>query len=338
MKALKILFTIILFVCSYFGAQALVGSVEVSFAIAALPTQKIVFMTALREEYYKFDTWLEEATDLSAFVDDGQTLRFPEGGADPEVYVDRTTDIDSVEPAETVYNEELSYYDSQNYKIRNITNHALPYNKIQFYTRKSAEAIRKQEIKDAAYNYAPVDDATPFRIIISTTGPLVNGLRQLTLSDVLSLARQLDNAGFPAEGRNLVLPSDMWWDLVENNDILKGQLERQKNDGMIMPMIVKYYGFKIHKSFTDNAEVGYDTVNNVKAPQGSVITGDIVPAGFVFCSTEVYRAAGVFEMFMLEKAKNPTGRADEFGFAHRFKAGFDKSAQRYSAMIYQAKS
>jgi hypothetical protein len=299
-------------------------------------TQQIVFIRSLQEEYGKIDTWLDEAQDLSCFVVDGQTLRFPEGGAEPAVYVNRTSDIDSVEPSEAIYDVALNYYDSQNYKIRNIHLHALPYDKIAYYTQKSSEAIRKKEIADAAFAFAPQSSGSK-RIILPTTGPARNGLKSLALKDVVTFARALDGASFPDLGRNLVLPSDMWWDLVENNDILKAQLSYQQSNGVVNPLIVEYYGFKIHKSTMGNL-VSYDVTSSEKASQGAVISGNVVPAGFVFISTEVFRAGGAFEMFRTPRQNNPTGRADEFGFAHRFKADFNKSAQRYSAMIYQDKA
>lgn len=319
-----------------FGGGSLVG---VGMLMAAPPvvldTQQIVFMRSLQEEYVKIDTWLKEAQDLSEFVEDGQTLKFPEAGAAPAVYKNRTTDIDSVEPSETTYDVSLDYYDSQNYKMRNINMHALPYNKIQYYTKKSAESIVLKEINDAAYAFAPADAGNK-RIIIPTSGPARAGLKSLTLEDVLNLARILDKHGFPG-GRNLVLPSDLWWDLVENNSILKAQLGMQANNGVINPSVVEYYNFKIHKA-SDNSLVAYDIAAGAKAAQGALITGDVVPAGFVFCKEEVFYAGGAFEMFMVNKSNNPTGRATEFGFAHRSKSDFTKDAQRYSAMIYQAKS
>lgn len=318
------------------GYNLLGGGGITSFAApVVLSTQQIVFMRSLQEEYSKIDTWLNEAQDLSSFVVDGQTLRFPEAGSAPAVYKNRTTDIDSVEPTETTYDVSLDYYDSQNYKMRNINMHALPFDKVSYYTKKSADAIKLKEVNDAAYAFAPADAGNK-RIIIPTTGAARNGLKMLTLNDVIDLARALDNAGFPELGRNLVLPADMWWDLVQNNDILKAQLSYQQNTGIINPNIVNYYGFKIHKA-TSNSLIGYDLTTSKKAAQGAVITGNVVPAGFVFVSTEVFRAGGAFEMFFLEKAKNTTGRADEFGFAHRFKADFNKNGQRYSAMLYQAK-
>lgn len=332
------MFAMLLVAASMYTAHAM--SADVGAYLAApvvLPAQKIAFMTSLKEEYDKLDTWLSKATDLSSFVDQGQTLRFPEAGAAPVVYKNRTTDVDSVEVEETVFDVSLDVYDSQNYKMRNINMHALPYEKIGYYTNLSAKAIMKKEVQDAAYAFAPAT-AGGKRIIVPTTGAARSGLKMLTLEDVLGLARSCDSSGFPEDGRNLVLPSDSWWDLVQNNEILKAQLQYQVNNGVINPSMVNYYGFEIHKSFGSNAQVAYDITASAKAAQGALITGNVVPAGFVFCASEVFRAGGTFDMYMIDKANNPIGRADEFGFSHRFKADFDKSAQRYSAMIYHAKS
>ena len=308
----------------------------VSLAIAPLATQKAVFLNSLKEEYEKIDTWLANAEDLSAFVVDGQTIKFPEGGADPAVYKNRTTDVDSVEPTETVYSEDLDVYDSQNYKIRNIYLHALPFDKVQFYTRKSADSIVKKEIADAAYAFAPMQAGTK-SIVMATTGDAADGFKMLTLADVLTLARTADRMQMPEGNRNLVLPSDWWWDLVNNNEILKGQLKYQQNTGVIDPKIVNYYGINIHKSLGDKLGLGYDTNTSKKAAQGAAITGTVCPAALFFCGQEVYRAGGQFEMFYKDKSVNTDGRAYEFGFQHRFKAGHQMSNDRYCGLLYKAK-
>lgn len=319
------------------GADAQLDVPEgVCLAIAPLATQKAVFLNSLKEEYEKIDTWLEKAEDLSAFVVDGQTIKFPEGGADPAVYKNRTTDVDSVEPTETVYSEDLDVYDSQNYKIRNIYLHALPFDKVQFYTRKSADSIVKKEIADAAYTFAPTQAGTK-SIVMATTGDAADGFKMLTLADVLTLARQADRMQMPEGNRNLVLPSDWWWDLVNNNEILKGQLKYQQNTGVIDPKIVNYYGINIHKSLGDKLGLGYDTNTSKKAAQGAAITGTVCPAALFFCGQEVYRAGGQFEMFYKDKSVNTDGRAYEFGFQHRFKAGHQMSNDRYCGLLYKAK-
>lgn len=315
--------------------KAIGGGVTLAMPPVVLDTQKIVFLRSLKEEYEAIDTWLSEAEDLSSFVEDGQTLVFPEAGAAPAVYKNRVIDIDDVEPEETTHQVSLDVYDSQNYKIRNIYLHALPFDKVQHYTKKSSDAIVKQEIEDAAHAFTPAS-AGHKRIVIPTTGLGRNGFKMMRLEDVVTLARALDYHEFPTSGRNLVLPSDMWWDLVNNNAILKGQLERVPLNGIIKPLVVEYYGIKIHKS-EQKLNVGYNVSTSLKAPQGTIITGDVVPAGFLFIKTSVFRASGMFDMFRAVKSQNTKGRAEEFGFQHRFKADFQMNEQRYSAIVYAAK-
>lgn len=307
----------------------------VSLALTPLATQKSVFLTSLKEEYEKIDTWLNNAEDLSSFVTDAQEIKFPEGGADPAVYKNRTTDVDSVEPTETVYSESLDVYDSQNYKIRNIWLHALPFEKVQYYTRKSADSIVKKELADAAYNFAPMQ-AGKKTIVMATSGAAdASGLKQMTLGDVMNLAKKADAMQMPEGERVLVLPSDWWWELVSSNDILKAQMSYQQNNGVIDPKVVNYYGIKIEKSYGDSLGLGYDTSTSKKAAQGATITGTVKPAALFFCGQEVYRAGGQMEMFYTDKSSDPVGRAYTFGFQHRFKAGHQMSGDRYTGLIYK---
>jgi hypothetical protein len=307
-------------------------------AAPTLPTQKIVFLQSLKEEYKSIDTWLNAVEDLSSFVEDGQTLVFPEAGAAPVVYKNKTSDIDAVEPKETAHKEELDVYDSQNYKLRNVYLHALPYDKIQHYTKKSANSIMEKELADAYYNFAP-ESAGAKKIILPATGAAVGGFKTLILEDIIAFAKAADNAEFPegASIRNLVLPSDMWWSLVNSNQILKGQLERAPLNGVINPVAVEYYGITIHKSLGNKYGLGWNASTNEKAPQGAAISGDICPAALFFCKNQVFKAGGSMEMFYQEKSSNTAGRAFEFGFQHRFKAGFQMNDQKYSGLIYLAK-
>lgn len=332
-KLIRFLFVVFALIVA--GVSFAAGETGMLYAAPAvvLDTQTMVWLRALKSEYEAIDTWLSEAEDLSSFVSQGQTLVFPEGGSDPAVYVNRTTDVDNVEPTEAAFEVALDVYDSQNYKVRNIHMHALPFDKIQFYTRKSADAIVKKEIEDAAYAFTPVN-AGAKRIVIGTSGAESAGLKMLVLNDVIKLARACDAAAFPKAGRNLVLPADMWWDLVETNPILKGQLERQPQNGVILPRLVEYYGFKIHKS-EQPLGLAYDADASEKAPQGTIIAGDVVPCGFMFVSSSVFRASGQLLMFSKQLLQNTDGRAHEFGFQHRFKAGYQMSGQRYSALLYK---
>lgn len=344
MKKILTLLSIVvltLFACveAYCGSHGAVLGSLIATGPVTLSTQKITFLTSLKEEYEKIGTWLDEAEDLTVFVEDGQTLVFPEGGADPDVYTNKTDDVDSVEPQETTHKVELNVYDSQNYKIRNIHLYALPFTKIQFYTKKSAESIKKKQLKDAAYAFAPSAAGNKI-IIIPTTGTenVATGMKAMRLEDIQTIAEKADDQEFPESGRNLVLNSNMWWELVKNNEILNGQLKMQQANGIINPNIVEYYGIKIHKSLGNKLGVNWNVKTSVKAPAGSVVAGDIVPCGLFFVSSQVFRAGGLMEFFYKDKSSDPEGRAYTFGFQQRYIADFQMSAQRYGGLIYAAKT
>ncbi len=136
-----------------------------------------------------------------------------------------------------------------------------PFDKIAYYTKKSADSVIKQEVEDAAHAFAPEQSGNKV-VVLGTSGAVnASGVKMATVNDIVSLARACDAAAFPDEGRNLVLPADMWWDLVVNNDVLKGQMERQPQNGVIKPNIVEYYGFKIHKS-TQQLNVGIPCIGS----------------------------------------------------------------------------
>lgn len=294
--------------------------------------QKAVWLTTLKDAYVRNPTWMNELTDMSSFVTDSQTLIFPEAGEDPVVYKNKMDDVDSVEPAETSYEPTLDWFDSQNFKIRQYSIHALPYDKIKFYTEKSAKAIRTAEALDAAWKFTPSAAGTK-KIVIPTTGTTEGGFKLCTPADILTLAQTCDNADFPDTNRLLVLPPDMWWGLVKSSDVLTAQIKLQQAAGNLNPNLVEYYNFKIYKY---NTKVGWNTTTAARAAKGAIITGAVTQCGTVIIGDETFRAEGVFNMTYLPFDQNPTGRAHVIGFQHRFLSDFQRASQKYSACIYQA--
>ncbi len=305
--------------------------------IAMMGLQREVWLPSLQEQYEQKRDWMDGLQDLSMFVDTNQTLHFAEIGDYPAVYKNRTTDVDDVEPSETPSSVDLDTYDSQNYKIRKIGLYAIPYAKVEAYTRQSAEAIRLKEAKTCAYSISPDASGTK-KIILPTTGAdNGSGFAMCTLTDVQLLAKAMDLNKFPEPetGRYLVLTTNMWWELVMSNEILKAQIQLQQGVGTIDPKVVNYYGFKI---FRYDGEVGYNVTTNLKAAEGAVITGSIHPMAFAYCTREAFKASGVFSMFDKPIQQNTSGRAYEFGFQHRFKAGMLRASLKYSAGLYHADS
>lgn len=306
-------------------------------AAAPLATQQGVFLNQLKTDYENIEKeWLNGVDDFSRWVEDNQQVKFPEGGVSPAVYKDRTTDVDSVEPEETVHSENLVTYDSQNYKLRRISMYALPFDKKAFYTKKSAEAIVEQELKDACYNFAAKEAKTK-SIIYAATGTDDGTFKTFSFDDLKKLAELADSKIFPKKGRKLILPSDMWWALVNSSTLLTNQVQNMPNTGNIEIKLVNALGFTIYKSLGDMYKLGYDTSTSKKAAQGAEITGNVVPAATFFCDGGVFKASGDYKMSAVDFANNPTGRAYEFGFQHRALYGKQYNDEKYTGLIYLPK-
>ena len=308
--------------------------------IAMMALQREVWLPSLQEKYEQSRDWMNGLSDLSQFVDENQVLHMAEVGEYPTVYKNKADDVDAVEPSETPNDVTLDTYDSQNYKIRKIGLYGIPYAKVEAYTRMSAEAIRLKEATTTAYSISPdADSASGKKIIIPTTGAdNGTGYQSLQLSDVLRLAQTMDVLKYPISqtGRHLVLTSNMWWELVLSNDILKAQIGFHVTPGTIdAPLVVSYYGFQIWRY---DAGVGYDVSATAKAAEGTLITGNVVPMSFAFCTREAWKGEGAWSMFDKPIAINTSGRAYEFGFQHRFKAGLFRTLYKYSAGIYAPKA
>ena len=328
------------FINPVFGAVSFFGSlIPQQPGMTTMALQREVWLPSLQEQYVQNRDWMNGLSDLSQFVDDNQVLHMAEIGDYPTVYKNKTDDVDSVEPTETPKDVSLDTYDSQNYKIRKIGLYGIPYAKVEAYTRQSAMAIRLKEAKTCAYAIAPdVDLQASKKILIPTTGADVGtGYQSLTIADVMNLARIMDVNIFPEKetGRHLVLTSNMFWELIMSSDVLKAQIGFQQRPGYQDVNQLEFWGFKIHRY---DALVPYDQDAAAKAAEGTLITGNIVPMSFGFCTREAWKGEGAWSMFDRPITTNTTGRAYEFGFQHRFKAGLYRTAQKYSFGIYSPKA
>ena len=319
-----------------FGAISFAGSlIPKSSGMTTMALQREVWLPSLQEQYVQNRDWMNGLSDLSQFVDDNQVLHMAEIGDYPTVYKNSTIDIDSVEPTETPNSITLDTYDSQNYKIRKIGLYGIPYAKVEAYTRQSAMAIRLKEAKTCAYAISPdADDQPHKKILIATSGvDLGTGYRSLTIADIMNLAKIMDVNIFPEKesGRHLVLTSNMFWELIMSSDVLKAQIGFQQRPGYQDVTELEFWGFKIHRY---DALVPYDQVAGAKAAEGSLIAGNIVPLSFGYCTREAWKGEGAWSMFDRPITTNTTGRAYEFGFQHRFKAGMYRTAQKYSFGLF----
>ena len=117
--------------------------------------RKEVWLNVILEQYDEEVTFLDNTTDLSAFVENDK-INLAEAGIDPDVLINNTTYPVAVnERTDTPYALDLDYYDTENTLLRNAEAIELAYNKMQSITRRHAQALKNKQAERSTFNFAP---------------------------------------------------------------------------------------------------------------------------------------------------------------------------------------
>ncbi|PIY07907.1 MAG: hypothetical protein COZ18_14960 [Flexibacter sp. CG_4_10_14_3_um_filter_32_15] len=278
--------------------------------------RKEVWLNVILEQYDEEVTFLDNTTDLSAFVENDK-INLAEAGIDPDVLINNTTYPVAVnERTDTPYALDLDYYDTENTLLRNAEAIELAYNKMQSITRRHAQALKNKQAERSTFNFAPTSDAA-FTPVLPTTGATNGaGEKLITEDDIANLAAAFDMMNAPDGNRQLVLHTRHWNELVRTSQTLKEQRYRSK-EGVMNRVAFELFGFQIHK-YKNNPL--YIKATGVKAAYGTTYvpaTHGITSVAFV--GQEAYKAVGTIDMF--DDLKNPRERGDIIGFQQRFLAG-----------------
>jgi hypothetical protein len=267
---------------------------------------KEIWLPELMEGFYGDDSFLSEARDMSAFVEN-DTINLADAGVNPDVLINNTTfPIGITERADIPLALELDLYDTKNTLLRNAEKAELAYDKRSSVLYGHRQALKMKFMEKAIHAYAPDTDGE-FTPILTTTGAAnADGFKSLTFEDILTLEGAFDDAEIPSEGRILVLNS-------------KHKSELRKADLKLYTSVFSsentYGGFKIYPLSSKRMPV-YNKTLGTKAVFGAVAapTTDTI-CSVAFQKDEVMRAQGSVDMF--ERMKDPEARADVLGFQMR---------------------
>jgi hypothetical protein len=202
---------------------------------------------------------------------------------------------------------ELDLFETINTLVRNPDAIELAYEKLESVLYGHRMTLRTTTARKAAHAFAPTSDST-FTPVISCTGEAdVNGLRKLTVQDILNLKRRYDDMDIPKEDRFLVLDPRHTEDLInidlksfkDITDFKKGKPQR-------------FAGFNMLE-FSKNPKYDPDAVT--KYAFDSVNAG-AAHSSFSFHKTEVFKADGTVKMY--DTLDDPKERASIVGFDKRF--------------------
>ena len=220
------------------------------------------FIKDIQENLYRGSEFLKYSVSHDQYVED-YAVHVPQAGSGVTVVKNRTqlpaAVSERVDDQLTYY---LDEYTTDPILIRNIEKIQLSYDKRMSVMKNKIQLINQQLGDDGAYNWilglgaAPTVGATSG--VFLTTGAAesyslfpsltaATGTRKaFTLGDILQLRGKLDRDNVSQEGRYLLVPSDMWYDLTTNNVSVLGSRLYLPDDTLVKDgAVAKIYGFSI---------------------------------------------------------------------------------------------
>lgn len=272
----------------------------------ALP--KEVWTNQVMEGFYPDTSFLMFARDFTPFVDNDK-IHMADAGIDPTVLMDNTTyPIPVVQRADEPLTFELHKFETVNTLVRRPDAVELSYDKLESVVRGHRNSLRTSTAEKAAHAYAPAAD-TEFTPIIETTGENNgDGVKRLTVADILKLKRRYDEMEIAKDKRFLVLHPK------HTEDLILHDLEAFKEiTDFANGMPRTFAGFRILE-FTRNAR--YNATDFTKVAFDAAAEPTDTFCSFSFSSEEVMKADGT--IYMYEKRDDPEERATIVGFDKRF--------------------
>lgn len=265
-----------------------------------------IWLPELLEAFVPDDSFLNEARDMSAFVEHDK-INLAEAGALPDVLVNNTTyPIPTTQRTDTPIAIELDHMSTKSTLVRRLETMELAYDKLSSVVWGHKEALRQKVLELAAQEYAPAGHSkqTP---VVGSSGAVEGGVKKLTFEDLLELDTAFDNAEVPQNGRVLVLCATHKKHLRQQDiKTYKEVFER------------KLFGsFKVY-SLADDRVPRYHRATGVKLAAGGGTAATKTLCSIAFQKNEVMRAVGTAEMFV--KRKDPDEQGDKLNFLMRFKA------------------
>ena len=264
---------------------------------------------ALRE--FLSGSWLDGIPDQSSIVEN-DIIHLIDVGVDPDVLINNTT---YPIPLQALEDKDIAIQlDKFQTKVTPVTDdelYAISYDKMSRVKESHANAISDAKFRKAAHSLCAQKntDKTP---VLKTTGEADpdTGRLRLTVNDLVSLKRALDNLKVPITNRRLVLCPDHVNDLLLTDQKFREQFNIDRNTGKIGNL----YGFDIY-TYGDNPL--YTTTGEKKALDAKVATGEF-QCSFAFYTHRVFKATGSTKMYYSEAATDPEYQRNKINFRHRF--------------------
>jgi hypothetical protein len=262
------------------------------------------YIADIKESLFDENLHAKMGINHSAFANN-LTINVPQAGANPTVEVNRSSFPATIqERTDTNLAYSMDEFTTDPFKIPNKDIAELNYDKRQSLLRQHIDTINDRIGDQAGYNYAT--DTTARQVV--TTGaasstalaPGATGTRlALTKEDIRKAAAIMDNDRVPKAGRKLVLDSDMYYQLFDDDTMIN----RDTIGSAKLPegVINRLFGFDI---ITRSKIVTYATGATKKAVGASTATTDKLGA-VAFHQNSVSWAQTSINVMVRDEAQNP---------------------------------
>lgn len=258
---------------------------------------KEIWARDIADKLFANDQFVSVGVNDNAFVDNTK-VHLPQSGANPTVEKDR-----SVLPAtitqrtDTTVEYDLAEFTSDPTLITDIDAIEVSYDKRQSVLRQHVGQLNNKMAEWIAYWWG----ATAAGNIVRTTGDsratFVSGAtgnrKEVTLDDIINAKRVLDNMNVPREGRVLVLPAEMYNDLLGDAKVLSAEYNQMGRlpDGVVN----RLFGFDL---FVRSSVLTYTNAGTpVRREPGAVALTTANAAILAFHRDFVRRALGAVKVY-----------------------------------------
>lgn len=212
---------------------------------------KEVWVNDIMENLFNGNEFCMHAIDDSSFVVNNK-VHLPEAGAVPSVEKNRSSFPATItERTDTEHDYTIDNYTTDPIRIRNFEELQISYNKRANVMDEHIAVLGESLGDNMAFKWAPSADGA---LVLRTTGaadgtnnmPHVTATgtrRKLTRKDIARAAKKLDKDKMPKQGRFLLLPPEMYYDLFDETEIISVDFMNTK--GLPEGVIRKFMGFNI---------------------------------------------------------------------------------------------
>lgn len=259
-------------------------------------------------------SFLDGIEDFSRYVsnsgDEMQVIHLVYMGVLPDVLINNTTYPIAIQ----VLDQEdipisLDKFQTKATPVTDDELYALSYDKIATVKRKHAKAINKTKFQKAIHSFAPADATNANMPVLLTTGDNDGtGRKRLTVIDIITLKKALDDLQVPEDGRRLVLCGDHVNDLLLADQKFKDQYYNYTTG-----KVSNLYGFQLYE-YAGNPY--YTVATKVKLAFGAVAQAGDYKASIFFSMERVAKAVGWTKMYYSEAKSDTLYQRNLINFRH----------------------